>query len=149
MASRGRCTIRRAGVKRTVARVLEFGGTALGGFLVGLVLGGGIIYVLHKQNWLDTPKQRTPAAFSDVSEPRAAELAAQFRPWLKFDTLEKWRPVSISALFEERIDGQPAHNFCERPPVEPCAPVHSEAEFSQLAGDAGALGSSTYINIAG
>jgi len=136
-------------VKRTVARVLEFAGTALGGFLIGLVLGGGIIYVLHSQNWLDTPKQRTPAAFSDVSEPRAGELAAQFRPWLKFDTLEKWRPLAISSLFEERIGGQPAHDFCERPPVEPCTPIQSEADFTQLAGNVGALGSSTYVNLAG
>ncbi len=136
-------------MRRTVARILEFGGAGLVVFLAGLVVGGAIVYGLHKQNWLDNPKERRPAAFSEVSEPQAGELAERFRPWLKFDTLERWRPLAISSLFEERIGGQPAHDFCERPPVEPCMPIQSEADFTQLAGNVGALGSSTYINLAG
>jgi len=129
--------------------VLGLGGAGLVVFLVGLVVGGAIVYGLHKQHWLGNPEKRTPAAFSDVPEPQAGTLAERFRPWLKFDALEKWRPLAISHLFEERIDGRPAHEFCVRPAVEPCTPIRSEADFTRLVTELGAPGSSTYINLAG
>lgn len=92
---------------------------------------------------------RTKAAFSQVPEPQAGKLAARFRPWLKFDSLEQWRPLSISQLFQERIGGQPAHEFCSRPPAETgCTPIQDESQFDQLTARAGALGPSTYINTA-
>jgi hypothetical protein len=137
-------------VRRTVARILEFGGLGVVVFLAGLVVGGGIVYGLHTQHWLGNPQQHTKAAFSEVPEPEAGQLAERFRPWLKFDTLEKWRPLSISHLFEERIGGQPAHEFCSRPPAETgCTPIQDESQFARLAGQAGALGTSTYIDLAG
>jgi hypothetical protein len=137
-------------VPRTVARILELGGAGLFVFLVGLVAGGGIVYLLHTQHWLGSAGVRTKAAFSQVPEPQAGELAGRFRPRLKFDSHEQWRPLSISQLFQERIGGQPAHQFCSRPPAETgCTPIPDESQFDQLVGRAGALGSSTYINIAG
>jgi Vacuolar protein sorting-associated protein 62 len=135
---------------RALARILELGGAGVAVFAVGLVVGGGIIYGLHRQNWLGNTQVRTKAAFSEVPEPQAGELAERFRPWLKFDSLEQWRPLSISHFFQERISGQPAHEFCSRPPAEPgCTPIQDESQFIQLAARSGALGSSSYINVAG
>jgi hypothetical protein len=137
-------------VRRPVARVLELGGAGLIVFLAGLVVGGGIVYGLHKQHWLGNPEPRTPAAFSEVPEPQAGALAERFRPWLKFDSLEEWRPLTIPQLFAERKDGVPAHQFCERPPAKPsCTPIQNEAEFTRQASEASALGSATYIDLAG
>jgi hypothetical protein len=140
----------RENVRRTLTRVLGLGGAGLVVFAVGLVAGGAIVYVLHTQHWLGSAGVRTKAAFSQVPEPQAGELADRFRPWLKFDSQEQWRPLSISHLFQERIAGQSAHEFCSRPPAEPgCTPIQDESQFTQLAARAGALGSSTYINLAG
>jgi hypothetical protein len=118
-------------------------------FIVGLFIGGGFVYALHKKHWLPGQDQRKPAAFSEVSEQRAGELAERYRPWLKFDTLEQWRPLSISHLFEERQNGVPAHQFCYRPPTKPCTPIANDAEFRQDVATPSAPGSSTYIDLAG
>jgi len=49
---------------RALARILELGGAGVAVFAVGLVVGGGIIYGLHRQNWLGNTQVRTKAAFS-------------------------------------------------------------------------------------
>jgi hypothetical protein len=137
-------------VPRLLVRILEFGGAGVVVFLAGVALGAGIMFALHTQHWLGNVEVRTKAAFSEVPEPEAGQLAERYRPWLKFDSQEQWRPLSISHLFEERIDGQPAHQFCWRPPTSPpCKPIHDEQQFAQLVAGAGALGSSSYIDVAG
>lgn len=138
-------------VRRTIERVLEFGGLGLAVFAAGVVVGGLIVYGLHKQHWLGDKEPRKPAAFSEVPEPRAGELAERFRPWLKFDSQEAWRPLNISLLLSERAaDGSPAHTFCARPPATAgCTGIQGEAGFRQLTDDASALGASTFINLAG
>jgi hypothetical protein len=43
----------------------------------------------------------------------AAEIAANFRPSLFFDSSEKWRPLDVDQfLTEKRADGTPAHARC-------------------------------------
>jgi Vacuolar protein sorting-associated protein 62 len=137
-------------VPRLLARILEFGGAAIVIFLAGFALGAGLLFWLHTQHWLGNVEVRTKAAFSEVPEPEAGRLAETFRPWLKFDSQEQWRPLAIAQLFDERINGQPAHQFCWRPPAEPsCTPIYGEQQFDQLVAGAGSLGSSSYIDLAG
>ncbi len=139
---------------RPLARIVEWVAAGLGvflvGALVGLVVGAGIVYALHKKNWLGNPETRKPAAFSEVSEPTAGALADRFRPWLKFDSLEQWRPLTIASLFAERQNGAAAYQFCSRAPAKQgCDPIQDEADFERQVSETSALGSSTYINLAG
>jgi hypothetical protein len=58
------------------------------------------------------PVDLTVRASIPVAPPRAAELAALYRPILRFDSDERWRPLNIERLFGERLDGQPIHAIC-------------------------------------
>jgi len=54
-------------------------------------------------------------AFTWIANPRAQpqELATTFRPVLKFDTSEKWRPINLNAFFSETTSGgQSAQHRC-------------------------------------
>jgi hypothetical protein len=46
-------------------------------------------------------------AFTWIANPRAQpqELATTFKPVLKFDTSEKWRPINLNAFFSETTSG--------------------------------------------
>jgi hypothetical protein len=56
-------------------------------------------------------KERTT---SPVPTARAEQLAATFRPILKFDSKERWRPINIDHLLTETdAQGQPAHRLCD------------------------------------
>jgi hypothetical protein len=137
-------------MRRFRARIIEFGALGFGVFAAGIVLGGAIVYGLHHKHWLGDAGTRKAAAFSEVPEPRAGDLAERFRPWLKLDSQEPWRPLNISRLFEERKDGAAAHKFCTRRSAHPsCADVDNEAEFRRQAEEASAFGRATYIDLAG
>jgi hypothetical protein len=85
-----------------------------------------------------------------VPKDQAATLAERFRPWLKFDSKEAWRPLNVTHLLAERKAGIPAHRFCKRLFTPPdCAPIGNEAEFERQAGNASVLGAATYIDLAG
>lgn len=120
------------------------------GLAVGLAFGAGVVYALHKADKLGDNEQRQPAAFSEVGQETAGVLAARFQPWLRFDTAEHWRPLSITSLLAEQKGGQAAHRFCKRTSAQPsCTPIASEAAFTQQIGRDGALGVPTYIDLAG
>jgi hypothetical protein len=120
------------------------------GLVVGLVFGAGVIYALHNADKLGDNEQRQPAAFSEVGRQTAGVLAARFRPWLRFDTAEHWRPLSITTLLAEQRGGRPAHQYCKRTSPKPtCSPIENEAAFNQQIGRDGALGLPTYIDLAG
>ena len=52
-------------------------------------------------------------AFNDLAAPEAERLAKQFRPILRFDSGEQWRPLRIEALLAERTArGAPSHRVC-------------------------------------
>jgi hypothetical protein len=143
-------TWRRVRASRVVVRILEFVGIPVAAFVIGVVIGGLFIYGLHKKHWLGDKEPREPAAFSEVPEPQAGDLAERFRPWLKFDSRELWRPLNVSRLLEERKDGAAAHRFCKRPPAQRgCASIESAADFRRQVGEASALGRATYIDLAG
>jgi hypothetical protein len=131
--------------------VLEFGLPALiVGFLIGLVAGGAIVYGLHKTNNLGgKPAAKTRAASSEVPAPLARDLAERFRPRLLFDSQERWRPLNVALMFDERIDGKPAHRLCTRGQETPCQPIAGEADFTKLVHEGSAFGGGQYIDLAG
>jgi hypothetical protein len=53
-------------------------------------------------------------AFTFIANPQSKpqELAEQFEPVLKFDSSEKWRPLNLTAFFEETEGGEPAQYRC-------------------------------------
>jgi hypothetical protein len=89
-------------------------------------------------------------AFSPVEGSEAGELAERFRPWLMFDSEERWRPQSIpSLLAERRPSGRPLHEFCkgEAGRQSECQPVGGIAEFEALIAENGADGDHTYLDV--
>jgi len=114
-------------------------------FLAGCVVGGLVIFGLHQKNLLPGGGTRQPAAYSEVGDVLAGKLAERFRPWLKFDNGELWRPLNVSYLLDEGD-----HEFCTRMEGGPeCRPIEDAKEFDRLTRRAGALGPATYLNIAG
>jgi hypothetical protein len=126
------------------------GAAFLGVLVLGFLVGGGVVFLLHEKNYIGDEEPRQVAAFSEVPEAQAGALAERFRPWLKFDSEEAWRPLNIAHLLEERSNGVPAHLFCPRAASQDdCTGIGDEADFRQQAQEASALGDTTYIDIAG
>ncbi len=89
-------------------------------------------------------QNRKVEPFSLVQEPLAGELAERFRPWLLFDSREKWRPLNVNALFDEGTQ-----RFCLRQgQAAKCRPIHNAREFDALVQGKQA-GPATYIDIKG
>src|SRR5829696_1863406 len=119
------------------------------GLLVGLAVGSGLAILLFDGDDVTQPERRD-VAFSPVGEPMAGTLAERFRPWLRFDSEERWRPVSISSLLAERGLEGPAHRFCTRlQQGQTCEPIAGEEGLESLAAENSALGAATFIDIAG
>lgn len=130
-------------------RITELGGLGLAVFIAGVVLGvvvgGLVVFGLHQQHLLPGGGTRQVEAFSEVDEELSGELAERFRPWLEFDSGELWRPLRVSSLLDEGD-----HRFCTRSAEAPdCVPIENAGEFDSLTRAAGALGPATYIDIAG
>lgn len=53
-----------------------------------------------------------PRPSQPVEARLAAKLAARFRPILKFDTSERWRPLNVDLLLVEGRDGHRLHRIC-------------------------------------
>jgi Vacuolar protein sorting-associated protein 62 len=82
--------------------------------------------------------------FSLVREPQAGELAERFRPWLLFDSKERWRPLNVDYMFDEG-----RQRFCLRQGrAAKCAPIHDIAQFDARVSDRQA-GPASYVDIAG
>jgi len=64
---------------------------------------------------------------SEPSAARAARLAGHFRPILRFDGGERWRPLNIARLMAERAsNGRPRHRVCALSPEgeqRSCEPI--------------------------
>ena len=56
-----------------------------------------------------------------------AALAARFKPYLQFDSSEKWRPLNVDAFFAEGV-----HTVCPSG-ADPCQPVTSSAQLTTTA----------------
>jgi Vacuolar protein sorting-associated protein 62 len=121
------------------------------GFLVGTVLGVVVGVVLAGSDEGEAALPDRGRAFSPVPEPQAGELAERFRPWLRFDSGERWRPISVGHLLSERRpDGRPAHLFCSRTGGRrECDPLGGEEELAEAVEESNARGDSTFLDIAG
>lgn len=129
--------------RRTLQRVIALGGAGLGVFVLGVVVGGLIVFGLHHKHWLPGGGTRQVEAFSDVGEPQGGQLAERFRPWLAFDSHELWRPLNVSLLIDEG-----KHRFCTRPAQGIACPlIGSTSMFDALTKAAGALGPATYLDL--
>jgi hypothetical protein len=74
------------------------------------------------------------ASAQDDSESPDPEqiLAASFRPHLRFDAGEHWRPISIHAFLAEKVGATPAHTACFRDSSDTnynCTPVGTTADL--------------------
>jgi hypothetical protein len=139
-------------VRASWGRLVEFGGLAIAVFVVGVVVGAGVVYGLHKQTSVLGSGKATAqrVASSEVAPDPARALAERFRPWLRFDSAERWRPLNIARLFAERINGAPAHRLCAQGQSGArCEPVGSEAEFTRLVHEGRAFGTGLHLDLAG
>ena len=104
-------------------------------FLVGVVVGGAIVFTLHETHALPSTTVRQVRAFSEVQEPLAGTLADRFRPWLLFDSKEPWRPLNVDDVLDEGT-----HSFCTAS-AEHRLSAGSPARRSSTPPDAGRAGS--------
>jgi hypothetical protein len=82
--------------------------------------------------------------FSLVNEPMAGTLAERFRPWLLFDSKEKWRPLNVDHMFDEGTQ-----RFCVRQGrVAKCTPIRDATAFDKLVAEKQS-GPSSYVDIDG
>jgi hypothetical protein len=76
--------------------------------------------------------------FTFIANPQTQpqELAEAFKPALKFDSSEKWRPLNFTAFFDETEEGEPAQHRCI-PMESPDAPgvTGESAPLEQKPGD--------------
>jgi hypothetical protein len=112
------------------------------GLLVGAVLGAGVVLALHFTNKLPGAGHRQIAPFSGVSDTEAAVLAARFRPWLDFDSAERWRPLNVDSMLNEGT-----HQLCKRSGTTQCVAVRDGAQFDALVRSTSELGA--HLNLAG
>lgn len=139
-------------VRASWGRLLEFGGLAIVVFVAGVIAGGLVVFGLHKETSVlgsgKTPAQRV--ASSEVAAGPARTLAERFRPWLRFDSGERWRPLNVARLFAERVDGRPAQRMCAQGEAgSRCEPVASEAAFTRLVHEGRAFGTGLHLDLAG
>jgi hypothetical protein len=128
-------------VRRHWARILELGGLAAALlFVAGVVVGGGVVFALHSKFWHESKEVRRLAAFSEVAEPKAGDLAARFRPHLFFDSREHWRPLNVARMLDEGD-----HELCD----PGCRRIASASAFERAAGNTTSPGSATHIDLAG
>jgi hypothetical protein len=112
--------------------------------VVGFAVGAGLLLILHNGNWHEHGAPRQVEPFSQVPDELAGTLAARFRPWLKFDSHEPWRPLNVASLFDEGTQ-----RFCTREARHSsCAPIHDAAGFNALTASSHA-GAATYVDITG
>lgn len=58
-------------------------------------------------------------------------LAMALRPRLRFDSRERWRPISVRALLGERFEDGEGHGACAKGADPPCPPVKGEGQLSR------------------
>jgi hypothetical protein len=73
-------------------------------------------------------------------------LAKQYRPVLKFDSDERWRPLNVDTFLLESIQGAPAHRLCDGQQEDSfhCTPITSALQLPAEPNDPKA-----YVDLAG
>lgn len=119
-------------------------------FVVGLAVGGAVVYGWQERDDDDEQPARPPAAFSEVPADTARAVAERFRPWLRFDSRERWRPLNVAHLLAERDGNAPAHAFCTRTRSRnDCGPLPSEQALTARVREERAFGAESFLNLAG
>jgi hypothetical protein len=91
---------------------------------------------------IDQKARRTTPVPAD----KADELARRFRPILKFDSNERWRPLDIDGLLQETRAGAPEHRLCDGIEEDNlhCSPITVPSQVGAAPNDPRA-----YVNLAG
>jgi len=115
-------------------------------FVAGGGLGAFLVYKLHTEHEVTQPKPPPDQAFSPVTEEKAAVLANRFRPRLMFDSAERWHPLALEGFFAEGTQ-----RFCDRrrDRTVTCEPLTGLDDFTTRSAEAGTLGRSTFVDVAG
>jgi hypothetical protein len=130
-------------VRRSLRHPIEeLGAATVIGVIVGFAAGAGLILILHLANALPGGGKRVVSPFSEVSDSTAAPLAARFRPWLLFDSAERWRPLNVDGLTDEGT-----HQFCRGAGSTRCTRVGNHVTFDNFVAQTSELGA--HLNLAG
>lgn len=114
----------------------------VGSTAVGVLLTLGVLWIVNGTIGRVTVRKVEP--FSLVNEPMAGTLAERFRPWLLFDSKEKWRPLNVDSMFDEGTQ-----RFCVRQGGIPkCSPIDNAAAFDKMIEEKQS-GPSSYVDIDG
>lgn len=83
-------------------------------------------------------RPESPEAAADADAATAAlgghgseverKLAVRLRPWLQFDSAERWRPLAVEAFVEEEFEDGAGHGVCRRGESPPCDERLSEVD---------------------
>ena len=104
-----------------------------------LIRGGG-----------DEPAASRDRPVVDVPAGVQLELAQRFRPILRFDSAEPWRPLNVDRFLDEAALGLP-QKLCQREirGAERCGPVFGYREFDLAISRRRLAGENLYVDIAG
>jgi hypothetical protein len=86
-----------------------------------------------------------PRDTQELDERASFELARRYRPILRFDSREPWRPLSVESLFREERDGSPSHSLCTR--ADACRGLRGAGDLGAAATSQGA--STSFVDLAG
>jgi hypothetical protein len=114
--------------------------------VLGALIGAGVALVVVRiaNGSIGRTTVRKVEPFSLVNEPLAGTLAERFRPWLLFDSKEKWRPVNVDYMFDEGTQ----HVCVRQGRAARCSPIRSANEFDRLVAEKQS-GPNSYVDIAG
>jgi hypothetical protein len=105
-----------------------------------------LLVILIVNGSIGSVQTRKVEPFSLVRDPKAGELAERFRPWLMFDSREKWRPLNVDYMFDEGTQ-----RFCRTEAravkCEP-HPIRNVTEFDRLV-EGKQAGPTSFVDIAG
>jgi hypothetical protein len=82
------------------------------------------------------------APFSEVPGSEAVSLAERFRPWLRFDSGERWQPLNVDDLLDEGT-----HQFCRGAGNTHCTLIQNHGAFDQMVKQTSELGA--HLNLKG
>ena len=123
-------------------------------FLAGVLVGAGALLLLADPLEGDEDSAPKLVAQATKGAPVTAEAALQlgkrFRPILRFDSREPWRPLEVGAFFAERSGRLGRHLVC-RPArgADDCEEVAGLSDFVRLGPATRRLGEGGYLDIAG
>lgn len=118
------------------------------GLLVALTIAGIAVRQPEGPAAASIQGQESPGT-TPVPSDLQFRLARRFRPILRFDSSEPWRPLNIEAFLREVSDKDGYHDFCEQRNPNSCATVTGLPDFLAAMGRSPDLGAGSYLDITG